>query len=155
MKLKKIIILSFIILIPLMSFALNPEGEMKKSYNLLEPISAGAATVKNPGSYIQSIYWYMIGLTIAFSVLMIIVGGLQYSLTWASASNKGEAQSRIENAIIGLVIALMAYLLLYTINPDLVELKIKKLGESCDAPATTIGSGSSAPAKGNVGGKGN
>lgn len=153
MKIKKIIIL-FIILIPILSGAANPAGTGDKTYNLLEPLSNKITSTSNPGDYIQTIYWYMIGLTIAFAVLMIIIGGLQYSLTWANASNKGEAQSRIENAIIGLVIALTAYLLLYTINPDLTSLKIKNIGESCAAPTNTR-TGSAGPAKGNVGGKGN
>ena len=59
-------------------------------------------------------------LTVALAILMIVVGGVQYTISWASSSAKGEAKTRIFSAIGGLVLALLSYLILQTINPALV-----------------------------------
>ena len=52
---------------------------------------------------------------------MIVIGGVEYIISGASESMRGEAKKRIENAIWGLVMALVSYLVLYTINPSLVD----------------------------------
>jgi hypothetical protein len=51
---------------------------------------------------------------------MIIVGGIELS-TSGLVSSKEAAKERILNAILGLVLALFSWLLLYTINPDLLK----------------------------------
>ncbi|HBM46149.1 MAG: hypothetical protein UT05_C0003G0078 [Parcubacteria group bacterium GW2011_GWF2_38_76] len=132
---KKIIILIFVLSLPIISFAAK--------YTLLETFSdTQQKVVTNPMEYITSLYWYVLGLTVALSILMMIVGGLEYTLTWASESKKGEAKNRIENAIIGLLIALTAYLLLNTINPKLVAFNLNEAGISCEtAPAGGVTTG--------------
>jgi len=56
-------------------------------------------------------------------VMMIVIGGVEYIISGANESMRGEAKKRIENAIWGLVMALVSYLVLYTINPSLVDLE--------------------------------
>jgi hypothetical protein len=65
----------------------------------------------------------IIGLATALAVVMVIYGGFQYILT-AAPGGKGNAKETIENAIWGLLLAIGAWLILFTINPDLVKLNL-------------------------------
>ena len=73
--------------------------------------------------YINSIFSILIGLAGVLAVVMIIYGGIQYMSTDAF-SGKSEAKSTIQNAFLGLGLAIASYLILNTINPDLVNIKI-------------------------------
>ncbi|MDP6659781.1 MAG: pilin [Candidatus Pacebacteria bacterium] len=66
---------------------------------------------------------FQIGLTIAavLAVIMIAVGGFQY-MTTDAVGKKSEGRERIQNAILGLILALMIFIILKTINPQLLNL---------------------------------
>lgn len=51
--------------------------------------------------------------------IMFIIGGVQYMV--AGDKDPTEAKNRMKNAAIGLGIALISWLILFTINPDLVK----------------------------------
>jgi hypothetical protein len=73
------------------------------------------------GKYLNIAINIAVGLAGVLAVLMIVMGGIEY-MTSELANTKEDAKSRITNAIMGLVIALGAYALIYTINPNLVRL---------------------------------
>ena len=79
------------------------------------------------GNYINGIIRLVIGLIGVLSVLMIVIGGVEY-MTTVNMGEKEGARSRIMGAIYGLILALASYMLLYTINPDLVNLTINVPG---------------------------
>ncbi|MFA5854592.1 MAG: pilin [Patescibacteria group bacterium] len=80
-------------------------------------------TVADLANYIGVIYQFMISIIGLVAAVMMIIGGFQY-LTSAGDSGKiGAARKRIVDALIGLVLAFSAYLLLNTINPDLLRFK--------------------------------
>ncbi len=86
----------------------------------------GATIQINPnsiGSYIQSIYNYAIGIVGILAVIVMMVGGFLWLTAGGNAGQITEAQEWIKGSIIGLVLALSSYLILATINPDLVNLK--------------------------------
>lgn len=62
-------------------------------------------------------------LSAVLAVVMVAIGGIQY-MTTDSVFQMTGAKERISNAIIGLLIVLMAVLILQTINPELVKLKL-------------------------------
>jgi len=95
---------------------------------LLEPSIVGGEE-KTPSGYIQAIYKLTIGIAGVLAVLMIVTGGLEYISSAANPNLKASAKTRIWSAIGGLLIALTAYLILNTINPDLVnfDLQLKKI----------------------------
>ncbi len=66
---------------------------------------------------------YKFGLSAAFflALLMIVISGVQYVISGASVDKKSEAMSRIKSALFGLLLALCTWLILYTINPDLIK----------------------------------
>ena len=68
---------------------------------------------------------FKIGLAVAatLAVVMITIGGFQY-MTTDSIGNKTEGRNKIQDAIIGLLIALLIWLILFTINPDLLKFNL-------------------------------
>ena len=76
------------------------------------------------GHYLSLLFKTLIGLAGGISVLIIVVSGLQYIISEVPGV-KTESKGRITNALVGLVLALSAWLILYTINPDLVNLNLK------------------------------
>lgn len=110
------------------------------NYTLLEPLPCIAGTGNNctggttncpSGSmcsiniqtYIVYIFKLMVALAVFAAVVMCIVGGFEYMLT-DSITKKLDAKGTIKNAILGLGFALASYLILYTINPNLVNVSL-------------------------------
>lgn len=105
------------------------------------PIGTGGAT---PDTYTLSTYLagmikLLIALGAATAVLFAIIGGTQYVASGIAPSAKQDAKNRIMNAFIGLALMLTSYLLLNSINPELIgfnlelkkiELKAQALGEA-------------------------
>ena len=82
--------------------------------------------------YLNNLYKFGISITGILAVFMIAVGAFSYIVTSAGNPSKmSDAKSKITNALIGLTIALTAYLFLYVINPDLVK-------GTLNAPTTAI-----------------
>ncbi len=73
-----------------------------------------------PG-FINTFLSFVIGLSGAIVVVMIVVGGFQYVLA-AAAPVKNDAKDKIRDALIGLGLLLGSVALLNTINPQLLNL---------------------------------
>ena len=69
-------------------------------------------------TYIPGIFKLVIGIAGVLAVLMIIIGGVEY-ITTDAIQGKSEGKARIQNALWGLVLVLVSWILLYTINPKL------------------------------------
>lgn len=83
-----------------------------------DPASTSSGT--KLGEYLNLMLRIFIGLCAVLSVVMIVIGGLEY-MTSELAHTKEAGKERITQAILGLLIALGAYALLFTINPDLLK----------------------------------
>jgi lipoprotein-anchoring transpeptidase ErfK/SrfK len=92
------------------------------TYTLLAPIGDLKTAPKNIGDYFNIIFKIAIGLCGALAVIMIVIGGVQY-MGDESIFGKTEAKKSITSAILGLLIALGAYALLNTIDPNLLGKK--------------------------------
>ena len=77
--------------------------------------------VTDLADYINSLYRWMLYSSIIIVTVMIMVGGVQYVL---GQPDKGK--ERIRDAVIGLVILYSAYLILATVNPEIVKLQIPR-----------------------------
>lgn len=94
------------------------------TYELLAPIPGVVpGNVVGPdfnlGNYVNNLIKVIIGLAAAMAVFMIVFGGIEWMMS-DSFIKKGEGKKRIFDAVKGLVLALGSYLILITINPDLV-----------------------------------
>ena len=72
------------------------------------------------GSYFSEMYQLGVGIATALAVLMVIWGGVEY-VTTDAIGGKEEGKQKVQNAILGLLLALGSYLILQTINPKLLE----------------------------------
>lgn len=90
-------------------------------------VAIGSTTsLSNYGQYVEVAYQWMLGASVVFSIIMIMIGGLQYTLA-AGGTDTSKAKKRIKNAIMGLVLLMSAYAILYTVNPQLIRLQVPKL----------------------------
>lgn len=117
-----------------------PEGQIlnlerkcvsNQNYVLLAPINVeGGITEFDPaqegalGKYLNLMIKIIIGLSGVMAVMMFVIGGIEY-MTSELVHSKESAKSRMTGAVLGLVIALGAYALLNTINPDLLNTDLK------------------------------
>ena len=75
------------------------------------------------GEYIAAVYRYGVAAGAVVAVVMIIRGGLIWTISGGNESQIGHAKDIIGKAVIGLALAVGSYTILYTINPDLVTFK--------------------------------
>lgn len=103
----------------------------------------------NFNALISNIYSFLITIVGICALFMITMGGYMYLTSAGNTALAGKAKSVITDAIIGLVLALLAYLIFYTINPALVNpVGLRPIGNT-GAGGTSSGSGS-VPSGGNV-----
>lgn len=120
--------------------AMNPGANVSwtpNGYQLLQPLPCskddvgcenGQFTNFDPagktklGEYLNLMITLFIGLCAVAAVIMIVIGGIEYA-TSDIISNKTAAKERIRSAILGLILALGSYTILFTINPDLLNLE--------------------------------
>ena len=80
--------------------------------------------------YVRLIYKYAIGIVGILAAVVLMVGGVMWIVAGGSATAIGEAKAWIGASLTGLLLALMSYLILATVNPALVEFRI--------TPITTV-----------------
>ncbi|MEK9186645.1 MAG: hypothetical protein AAB885_03620 [Patescibacteria group bacterium] len=95
------------------------------AYTLLESLP-GLKTTSTSGpllsEYLQWLFNFALIATGFLAVLMIVIGGVEFMIGGANESMRKEGKNRISNALWGLLLALGAWLIIYTINPELVKL---------------------------------
>jgi|GEM_PF-3373057 len=80
--------------------------------------------------YIKAWYKFGVGIAGILAVLMIAYGGVVWLFSGGASEKIGHAKELITGAVIGLVLALGSYLILNTVNPNLVSLKVNGLDDS-------------------------
>jgi hypothetical protein len=79
--------------------------------------------------YIKAVYNFLITVVGIVAAMMIMVGGFQYVTAGGDKGKVDAGKKRIQDALLGLVLAFGSYLLLYTINPALVRFDGLKLAQ--------------------------
>lgn len=77
--------------------------------------------------YIKAIYNYFVMIGGLLAVIALMIGGVVWLVSAGNTSRISEAQSWIMGSVTGIVIILSSYVLLYQINPKLIELKFLNL----------------------------
>jgi hypothetical protein len=126
-------IFSFIILILIclvvFSFLMKPvfaqEIKFKPQINIGNFIAGQETNVTGLtfANYIVNFYTWSVRAIAILAVIMIMVAGFKWMTSAGNAPAINQAKDQMISAIIGLVLALGANLLLYSINPALVKLK--------------------------------
>lgn len=89
-------------------------------------------------TYVPGMYKFLIGFAGIVAVAMIVWGGTQYMLT-DIVTSKTAAKERIYNAIWGLVLIAASFLILQTINPNLVNFNLDIMSATQQAPRAPAG----------------
>ena len=103
-------------------------------YEYLAPLSPNDPTFNTAkpcafGEYLNVIIDVFIGVSAVLAMLMIVIGGIEY-MTSELVSSKESGKSKITQAILGLLLALAAWLILNEINPNLLKLCLEDLPEA-------------------------
>lgn len=73
---------------------------------------------------IKKLYKFSIGIIAVLAFIMITVGGFKWILAAGNAGTVADAKSTITAAVSGLVLAMLSYLILQTVNPNLTSLQM-------------------------------
>lgn len=105
--------------LPIISFA------AKLEYELLESKAFGTEITKTAslGKFLSQAFNYGIAIAGVLAVVMIVWGGVEIMLS-ESVFSKDEGKKKIKNALIGLFLALFSWLILYIINPEILNFKL-------------------------------
>lgn len=109
-------------------------------YTLLVPnLPGGFGTAVSFPDYIPMAFNLAIGIGAGLAFVMITLGGITYATSDAISGKQG-GREMITNAIYGLVLVVSAYAILWTINPDMLTLKLT-IPIPAIKPATGTGTG--------------
>lgn len=107
---------------------------------LMVNIPGAPGEISDFSEYIKYLYLFGLAIVGVVAMLFIIIGGIRYMAAAGNQTAISEAKSQITAAILGLVLVLTSWLILNTINPELVSLKkltvepIDILGDNGDEP---------------------
>lgn len=90
------------------------------------------------GEYLAAIYKYAIAVMGIIAVIMIIVGGVVWITSGGIPERVNQAKTIIVRSVVGMILAVGSYTLLYTINPELVQFRNLKVLTIQGVPLTDI-----------------
>lgn len=136
MKIKKIaisIIILFLLSAAYCLFFLPNEASAQYQLEIDYPVlpSGGGDPATGLVGYLRYLYTFGLAAVGIAGLGALVYGGLMYMLS-GTITSKEEAKKQIWGAIAGLVLALSAYLILNTINPDLVKFKLPQTGSQIE-----------------------
>jgi hypothetical protein len=109
-------------------------------------------TDSNLTDFFANMFYLGVGIAGILAVIMLMWGGIEY-MTSEAVGSKENAKGRITNAVIGLIVVLMSWLILFTINPQILELKLNPQSSGSPQNVQTPGVGA-LPGDGGGGGFG-
>jgi len=123
--------LSIIIALSVFAALLTPHLSLANGFplNLTYPHLPGAPDLNTAqgqtlSGIVRWVYSFVVGISGLAAFLMILWGGVQWLSSSGNASQMADARSRIQQALLWLVLVLSSYLILQLINPDLTQIVI-------------------------------
>jgi len=96
----------------------------KLEVGIIPPLNTNAEVTLD--QYVTGIYNFAAMAVGIIGVLMFLVGGFQYMISAGNRGMSGEAKKTMINAVIGIILVLGAFLLLSTINKELINFQALK-----------------------------
>ena len=111
------LLISFIAIVPVLSLALT--------YQALEPNAFAGFEAGGSGlaGFLNQAFQFGLAIAAALAVVMIIWGGVEIMLS-ESVLKKSDGKQKVWDAIWGLLLALVSWLILWIINPDILIFKL-------------------------------
>ncbi len=117
------------------------------SYQLLEPTILGGQTAINFNEasggfvgYAGTIFKYLLYFLIVLAIVLIVINGIKYGLS-ESVTSKDNAKKGIQRIVGGLILVLSCWLILNTINPDILKWKLDIAASTAASSPTGGGTG--------------
>ena len=124
----------FFVTFPVFSYAAGDS-----SYVPLAPLpGVGSGGASSFGGYLGSLFNIGIGIAVVLAVIMLTVAGIEYMGGGANESLKTDAKERIWSSILGLLLAIGAWLILNIINPQLLGLNLGSGGGTSGGSTPTV-----------------
>lgn len=129
---KKIIILSLLLFL-VVNISIVYGAEVEKD------ILPGIGRATDVAGLVEGLINIIIAVGVLLSVIMLSIGGFQY-MTQDAGSTKEAAKKTMTQAVLGVLILLAAYLILYIINPQILDIKFLEGGtrEKTEIAPTTL-----------------
>ncbi len=77
--------------------------------------------------YLSKGFNWLIGIAVTVTIVMVMIGGLQYSIGAATPEQKAKGKKVILSGVTGLALLLSSVLLIQTVNPQLLKLNVPTL----------------------------
>lgn len=132
----------FITLFPLFVFAANSCPEGYYQFETGVPFIAGQGECVAPTSLqslIASLIRKLFPIAGIIAFAMIIWAGFEYATSGGNTNQQKDAQDRITNALIGLALLFAFWIIIYTINPNILNIRVLNINSA------TLTSNSSTP----------
>ncbi len=91
------------------------------------------STATTTGAFINSFYQIALAVAGLLALLMIVYGGIRYTVSAGNAGAQGDAKDIITSALWGVALLLASYVILNTINPRITS-NLNLPGEDVPAP---------------------
>lgn len=127
-KIFSLAVMLAIVLIPTVAALADANTPIVINPNIPGSYATSSVPVESgPGVFIANFYQFalMIGGLLAFG--MIVWGGVKYAASRGNPSAESDAKDRIYGALIGLLLLAGVYIILFTINPNLLNLQLPTL----------------------------
>ncbi|MBN2094079.1 MAG: hypothetical protein JW740_01785 [Candidatus Zambryskibacteria bacterium] len=120
-----------------------------EDYTVLAPLPGTESGGKtNLQMYVPGLITLLIGLSAVVAVLRIVWGGIIY-MTSDAIFGKQRGRGMILNSVFALVLVIAAYLILTTINPNLLKFNLNLEKPEIGTPNVSAPASGGAPASGN------
>ena len=130
-SMKKYLIMLCLFVIPLLALTKTSLASVDSTYTCeqtyintidytLEQPFAGISKITNTSQYVNAVYRFALGIVGIMAVVLIMFGGLRWMAAAGNESIITEAKEIVTSAVIGLTIALLSYVILAFINPQIL-----------------------------------
>jgi len=96
------------------------ETEAQRRYQIMEPIG-GAPDTPSLAQYLSAAFDTGVALAAILTVVVLVIAGIMYISAAGNTGKIENAKNMIVQAILGLLLILISYLILQAINPTLVN----------------------------------
>jgi hypothetical protein len=110
MKKIKFAFVALAILVGVIGFAFTPDTALAQVTDIQKGVDAvGGGSAPTLGSQLKIVINVLMFILGAISVIMIVIGGIRYATSNGDAGSTKSAKDTVLYAVIGLIVALMAY----------------------------------------------
>ncbi len=86
----------------------------------------GTKSVIDFAEYVDLVYRLLLGFALVVTIVLMMIGGIRYVIG-ATSGDVTKAKDMIKKSIEGFVLLIFAYVILFTVNPQLIKLQVPKL----------------------------